>query len=188
MGSTERLEKIGYIIEKSARTLRMPIGSKDQIAQAAEDWDEIIGQIPTADLEPLYVEAMQDRNVRGPFQPQEMLTVWRTKRKPSTQKPSSIQCGICEGVGWQLVVVFCPTLNRENTRARPCGCSSAPQNQARSPLTPPEWVKRESDGAWLPAVGEGLQCTCFACERSGRFSRRNLQFDSRDFDEAPCIR
>lgn len=185
---SERLNLLMGLVEASRRATSVARLSDDELGKTAKSWDEIIDDIPTVELRDCYRESMQERTVRGAFLPQEILAAWRSKRKPQAQDIAANACGICDGMGWQLISIHCPTLNRETTPARPCGCSNAPQKQARSPLRPPEWEKRQSDGVWVSTIGGGLMCTCFACERSGRFSRASLSDECRDYDQPPCIR
>lgn len=176
MPNPERLATISRIIAKAGRVLRLPMISVDQIAETAEDWDEILTTVPTAEIESLYVGVMSSRSVRGALQPQELLEMYRAHRAGGYGSTHRADCGLCDGGGWQILAVHCPTLSRDYTKARPCGCSNA--KHPREPKRPPAW-SRGDDGAWYPSDAENaLRCTCFGCEETGKFARASLRFDS----------
>lgn len=184
--SKSRLEAISEIIEKSRRVVGARTLEPEDLAGAAEDWEEILAEVPSAELPALYLEAQRTRNsTRFALQPVELLSLWKAKRGGVKRQPATaLACGLCDGSGFQIVEIECPTLKRVNQQARPCGCSN--QRKARPPLRPPVF-ERGSDGVWR-SRSVTLPCHCWGCEKSSRFERSTLQYDSRDLEEAPCTR
>lgn len=180
--SATRLELIGDVIERSRFATSSSRLSDKDLAEAARSWDDALRDIPTERIDALYQEALRDRDVRGPFLPQEIVAVWRAQRKSGERASRYAPCGLCDGSGWQILAIHCPTLSRDHTRARPCGCSNA--QFPREPKRPPNW-ERADDGAWYPANAEAaLRCTCLGCEETGKFPRSSLRYDG-DPDALP---
>lgn len=159
-----RLEVIAGIIERCRFLTGNAKLPDTDLAQAARAWSDALTGIPTDRLDALYREAVAERDVRGPFLPQEIVTIWRAQRKVQSSapmQPSREACGLCDGVGWQSVAIRCATRQETTAVSFPCGChqSASP----RSPKRPPDWERR-SDGVWYPLRPElEIACNCAFC-------------------------
>jgi hypothetical protein len=161
------LEALGAIIEKSrAITGHAPLRDS-QLEAAVVAWAEILEDLPPEELEMCYRAVMRDRKLRTAVQPQELLEVWRTRSRARGAPPVPLEaterCGLCDSTGYQLLEIYCPTLQWNYRAARSCNCSFTPTAQRREPRKPPEWLKGK-DSVWRAQFGPGLPCHCRNCQ------------------------
>lgn len=135
-----------------------------------DEWDRQLRAVPTEMLADCADGALELLQPGKPLTPSHVRNQYQafvaTQRSVRTLPVSAdyVSCWLCNGIGWQIALVFCPTRNNWFEQARGCQCNTAPPAYRREYALEPPGYEKTLTGLWKPAEGRlGLKCGCVFC-------------------------